>query len=175
MKRLHPFQLPAWALLAALAAALSAAPASAAGVEVAVGAGTFGVLDDHGTSEGSLEARFGIYPLPHFPRWLRLQPTCGAFATDDGGAYAYAGFRLPFALDGRWTVTPFSGVGAYHRGDGKNLGGTVEFRSGLELAVRLGERSRLGASFYHLSSAGIYQPNPGVESLELVYAYRFGG
>ena len=144
--------------------------------EVAVGAGVFGALDhEHQVAEAGAELRFAAVTLPRLPRWLRIQPTVGAVANDDRGLFAYAGFRLPFELAGRWTVTPYSGAGLYRRGDGKELGGAFEFRSGLEVAVRIHPRGRLGLSFYHLSNAGIYRPNPGIESLELVYSVRFGG
>jgi hypothetical protein len=48
----------------------------------------------------------------------------------------------------------------------------IEFRSGIELSRRLGERSRLGVSFFHLSNAALYNFNPGSESLVLTYTTR---
>ena len=140
--------------------------------EVAVGAGVFGVVRDDAVGEAAVELRWGRYPLPHLPRKLRIQPTAGALVNGDRARYAYAGFRLPFEVGSRWTVTPYSGVGAYGRGDGKDLGGTVEFRSGLEVAIALTACSRLGLTFYHLSNATLYDGNPGTESLALVYSHR---
>ncbi|HSN88855.1 MAG TPA: acyloxyacyl hydrolase [Thermoanaerobaculia bacterium] len=48
----------------------------------------------------------------------------------------------------------------------------VEFRSGVELAWRLNERSRIGLCLYHLSNGGLYDFNPGTESLILSYGVR---
>jgi lipid A 3-O-deacylase len=184
MKRFSPSNLPLRnALLATLAvlvvlAAGGISPAAAAALgpeEVAVGAGFFGALDHHHQgAEAGAELRFSTVSLPRLPHWLRIQPTAGIAANDHHGLFAYAGFRLPFELAGRWTVTPFSGAGLYRRGEGKELGGAVEFRSGLEVAIRIQARSQLGLTFYHLSNAGIYTLNPGTESLELVYSVRFG-
>jgi hypothetical protein len=60
-------------------------------------------------------------------------------------------------------------VGAYHEGNGKDLGGTLEFRSGLELAYRFDDRSRLGLEISHRSNASIYEDNPGEETLMVFY------
>lgn len=169
------------ATVAAVAAGIAlglvppATAAPAVGVdEIAVGTGISGVLDNDTTSEASVEVRFGRFSIPHLPRWLRLQPIAGAMVNGAGGGIAYAGARLPFELGKRWTVAAYSGIGLYERAGGKELGGAFEFRSGLEAAVRVGARSQVGATFYHLSNAGIYDPNPGIESLELVYTVRFG-
>jgi hypothetical protein len=67
---------------------------------------------------------------------------------------------------------PFTGAGLYEEGDGKDLGGPVEFRSGLEVAVRAGARWWVGLSYYHLSNAVLYDRNPGEESLVLVVSRR---
>lgn len=67
-------------------------------------------------------------------------------------------------------LTPSFAVGAYEDGDGKDLGGTLEFRSAVELSYRLDDRARLGLAFDHISNASIYDDNPGTESLVLMYA-----
>jgi hypothetical protein len=63
-------------------------------------------------------------------------------------------------------------AGYYERGDEKELGGSVQFRSGLELSYRLSPAHSVGAVFYHLSNAGLERPNPGSESLVLFWAWR---
>jgi hypothetical protein len=93
-------------------------------------------------------------------------------ANTDGGLYGYAGFRLEVPVGRRWLVVPQTAGGVYDRGDGKELGGSIQFRSGLELAYRLTEAHSLGAVFYHLSNSGLERPNPGSESLALVWSWR---
>ena len=51
----------------------------------------------------------------------------------------------------------------YGEGDGKDLGHAIEFRSGIEVAYRFDDYSRLGLSFTHISNAGLDERNPGVE------------
>ena len=98
--------------------------------------------------------------------------------TSDGGAYAHLSFRLALKdlwatpWSERWRVVPFLGVGIYEEGDGKDLGGPVEFRSGVEVSYRVGRRWWLGATLYHLSNGVLYDSNPGEESLALTLSWR---
>lgn len=159
-------------LLALLA--LPAAPAAGADLVEGVGlsAGVFNVLNSDHTAEGGFELR--LRPLLEGTgrrAWV-LRPAAGAMANGDGGVYGYAGFRLEIPLGERWLLVPQTAAGVYDRGDGKELGGSVQFRSGLELSYRLSEAHSLGAVFYHLSNAGLEEPNPGSESLALVWSWR---
>ncbi len=95
----------------------------------------------------------------------------GLAGTDDGAYWAYAGTAYDW-LRGRWHVRPGFAVGLWERGDGKDLGGLVEFRSSIELAFEASERLRLGLLFYHLSNAGLYDRNPGSNSVVLVATFR---
>lgn len=170
-RRLQP---AAAALALAAACALLPAPAPAADLVegLALSAGVFNVLDPDRSAEGGLEAR--LRPLAEgvsSPPWV-LRPAAGGMATSDGTLYGYAGFRLELPLGARWLLVPQTAAGAYRRGDGKELGGSVQFRSGLELVYRLDEAHTVGLVFYHLSNAGLDRPNPGSESLVLVWSWR---
>lgn len=135
-----------------------------------VSAGVFDMLDDGSAAEFRLEWR-GRPMLG----WLR--PMVGVMGTSDAAAYGYAG--LAFELwwfDKRVVLTPSAAVGAYHKGDGKDLGHTLEFRTGAALHYRFDNDSRLGISLHHLSNAGISKnrKNPGSESLMITYAWPIG-
>jgi lipid A 3-O-deacylase len=165
------------ALLVLLLALLLGRPPRAEPAGLAVSAGAFDVLRGAGRPEAGLERRSAprrFHPLPRFVP--DLVPLVGAMATAKGSAYGYGGFRLdvPLAADGRWTLSPGFAAGLYARGDGKNLGGPIEFRSSIELSRRLGG-GRLGLLLYHLSNAGIYRINGGSESLVLSYGCGPGG
>jgi hypothetical protein len=139
---------------------------------------------------GGVEARWGLFRLPLGGRHLPIEPALGLTANGDGGTYASLSFRLdlaetvaalgggpapPPAAERPWRLVGYTGLGHYRPGDGgRELGGPLEFRSGLELSRRLGPRTRLGLSFDHLSNAGIYDHNPGSESLVLVRSWRPG-
>lgn len=158
---------------------LLAPPADASGPfaprELQLSTGAFGVdSDDEALAELGVElATEGVgYRL--FGADRRLELTYGLMVTQKGGVYGYAGFRFPFELGGRWSLTPQLATGLYEADDGKDLGGVVEFRSGIELAARVGERHRLGLLLYHLSNAGLYDSNPGIESVVFTWGWRLG-
>jgi hypothetical protein len=161
----------AWAALALL---VPEAPASAANLVEGIGlsAGTFNVLNSDSSAEAGFELRVRPFYEGTGERGWILRPAVGGMATTDGGIYGYAGFRLELPLGERWLLVPQTAAGLYDRGDAKELGGSIQFRSGLELSYRLTEAHSLGAVFYHLSNAGLEEPNPGSESLALVWSWR---
>jgi len=144
-------------------------------LEIVPSVGQFEVFDGGRASEVGWEARFAPRRFHRLPRFFpEAVPVTGAMANSQGTLYVYGGFRFNFPLGKRWAVIPSWATGLYYPGGdgGKDLGGVVEFRSGIELAYRLGGRSRLGVSLYHLSNGGLYEFNPGTESLILSYSVR---
>jgi lipid A 3-O-deacylase len=140
---------------------------------VAANVGGFEVLDGVSAYEIGWELR---YPPRHFgflPNWVPdLMPTAGVMASSRGVLYPYAGVRLDLPIGDRWVASPGWATGIYYRDRGKNLGGALEFRSNFELAYRLPWDGRVGLCFYHLSNGGLFDFNPGTESLVLTYSAR---
>ena len=97
-----------------------------------------------------------------------IKPLVGAFAMSDGTAYIHAGVYRDFALAPRWILTPHFSAGLYSKGDKNDLGGTVEFQSGVDLFYRLDHGWRLGATLRHVSNGGLYDTNPGIETLAVL-------
>lgn len=144
---------------------LLASPALATGEHVAVYGGVQDVLDDESYTQFGAEYRFRDV-------FKGLRPTVGANLTDEGDVYGYGGVNWDIRLgDTPFILTPNFMVGAYHHGDGKDLGGALEFRSGIEASYEFTNGSRLGATFNHISNASIYDKNPGAEALLLVYQH----
>jgi hypothetical protein len=107
-------------------------------------------------------------------RWIwHLRPTTGAFATFDGGLYAYAGLSLDLYFGKSIVVTPSFAPGIYMRNGGKDLGSPIEFRSAIKVAWRFEDKSRLGFDLNHLSNAGIDDTNPGSNQLLMFYTIPF--
>jgi len=153
----------------------AAAPLQAAMPEmIAASAGQFDVFHKGKGVEAGWELRFAPRRFQPMPRFLQdVIPVTGAMATSRGTLYVYGGFRFEIPLGKRWVASPNWATGLYYRDeDGKDLGGAIEFRSGLDLSYILSERSRLGLSLYHLSNAGISDSNPGSESLVLTFSVR---
>lgn len=100
-----------------------------------------------------------------------LALAAGLTVNDDKSAWILGGLRRDFSLAGSWIITPAFAIALYEKGDGKDLGGPLEFRSALEIAYLWPSRKRLAFAIYHLSNAGIYDRNPGMNSLILTYSF----
>jgi lipid A 3-O-deacylase len=105
---------------------------------------------------------------------LFLKPFAGVMGTTDKAFYGYGGLLVDVYLGRRLVLTGNTAVGAYHDGDGKDLGHWVEFRSGLELAFRFDNRARLGLGIHHISNMGIGHHNPGTEILSVIFSWPLG-
>jgi lipid A 3-O-deacylase len=146
---------------------VAVAPAVAEeGPELAVSAGAYDLAKTE-SIEAGVEYRFRS-------RAWELVPAVGGAFTEDGAFWAYLGLRRPFRLGPGWRLTPGFAASLYEEGStGKDLGGPLEFRSSLELSRRFAGGSSLGLAFYHLSNAGIYDDNPGSNSVILSWAFPF--
>lgn len=149
-------------LLATTVIATLLAHSAVAEEYLTLSAGSFNVDDDN-TANFGLEYRGESF-------WHDLLPIVGIQANVDGGVYGYAGFNYDWQFTNRWFLTPTVAVGAYDDNSSKDLGGWLEFRSGLEVSYRLENAHRLGLAVHHLSNAGIYDENPGTEQVMLTYS-----
>lgn len=152
--------------LAGLAAPAAALEETRPAAGWAFSLGVFDLAKYQDTAEFGVEYRW--QPFEFFR--LELKPTVGVTATADEGYWFYAGFRWDIPTKGRWVPSLSTAVTAYEQGDGKDLGGVLQFRSGFDLAYRLDGGSRVGLSLYHLSNASIHDYNPGSESLVLFWS-----
>ena len=143
---------------------------------VAASSGAFDPFVDETTLEIGSEFRFAPRRFPFLPSFVPdLIPTAGLMVRAPGSLYAYGGFRADLPLGERWTFSPGWATGLFHRSPDFDLGGPLEFRTSLELAYRLPGGSRLGLCLYHLSNAGLFERNPGSESLVVTYSAGLQG
>ena len=97
-----------------------------------------------------------------------LSPVTGIFVTKDSAAYLYTGVKAKYKL-GTIDFTPSFAPGLYRKGNGKDLGHVVEFKTELQLSLDLSNNSKLGFSYNHLSNASLGSKNPGANS----YMFNF--
>lgn len=96
-----------------------------------------------------------------------FQPTLGASVTSEGAVWVGGGALYtvegprPLYLQGH--IMP----GLYRPGGGQDLGGTLQFRSGLEIGYQTAAGLRIGLAIDHRSNAELYGDNPGLETLQL--------
>jgi lipid A 3-O-deacylase len=145
-------------------------------VSVAAGVGEVEPLAHGHGVEMAWELRFAPRRFTFLPRFVpELAPVLGSLATSKGALYAYGGFRLDVPIGEHWVFSPSWAGGLYLREGGQDLGGPFEFRTALELSYRLNADSRLGLCLHHLSNSGIFENNPGSESLLLLYSVDLAG
>ena len=97
-----------------------------------------------------------------------LSPITGALLTSDSAAYIYTGVQAKYKL-GKINFIPSFTPGLYSKGDGKDLGHILEFKSELQISVDFVGNSQLGFSYNHLSNASLGTKNPGANS----YMFNF--
>lgn len=132
--------------------------------------GVYNLLQDRWrTWELDIEYKFHVKWLPQPNPHLVFRPLVGALATMRGTVYVYLGINFDILLGKYIVLSPGFAAGYFNKGQGRDLGYPLEFRSGVELAWIFPDLSRLGVHFYHLSNASIGRRNPGEESLVLFY------
>jgi hypothetical protein len=135
---------------------------------IVIAAGLVNVIDQTPHSVAGIVLRFRELDWD-------VVPEIGFTASSQGDYVAHAGFRLAWDLSERWALSPGLALSYFESGGGIELGGPFEFRSSIEVSYRLSPRSQIGLELAHLSNAGIYDRNPGGETLVLTWSYALGG
>ena len=156
--------IPALVSLLSLCA-VSTAAAQERRAAVQLSGGVYNVGKSPTQAEAGVELRAPI-------RLWRLDFMGGISATEEGSFWGYGGLRVDLEVGERFVVSPGFAVALYEEGDGKDLGGVVEFRSSIDFGYQVTSKARLGFTFYHLSNAGLYDQNPGANSAVITYSVR---
>jgi hypothetical protein len=123
-------------------------------------AGAVAFQEDIEGGEIALRRDFGVMLGP-------FQPTLG-LSTASGGA-TWLGAGVLYTLEGPFDLYLQGHVmpGLYLPAGGRDLGGSLQFRSGIELGYEASSGLRLGLAFDHRSNADLFSYNPGLETLQL--------
>jgi lipid A 3-O-deacylase len=131
-----------------------------------LGLGAYDPFDNGSAPGATLEYRLGR-------KLFFIGPAIGGIANTDGGLFGYFGLYFDLSV-GPVYFTPQLGLGAYHQGDSRDLGGVFQFRETVEFSYRFANGHRLGARVAHISNADIHDRNPGEEEYYLTYAIALG-
>jgi len=101
-----------------------------------------------------------------------ISPITGGFITENSAAYIYTGFEWNIDL-GALKFTPSFAPGLYHKGDGKDLGHVLEFKSEVQFSYVFSKNSSIGISYNHVSNASIGDKNPGANSYMVNFIKNF--
>ena len=135
--------------------------------------GTFDVIDKEGDDQTTL---FGIeHKNPNLFRDTflgKFKPVSGAFITGDSSVYLYSGVEAQYGI-GPLKILPSFAPGYYEKGDGKDLGSILEFKSELKVGIDIFENSKLGYSYSHISNNDWGETNPGTDNQQITFSKNF--
>ena len=101
-----------------------------------------------------------------------LSPITGFIITEDNAGYFYTGVQAEYKV-GNINFSPSFTPGYYEKGDGKDLGHSLEFKSELQFSVELPSNSEIGFSYNHISNASLGSKNPGANSYMFNFIKQF--
>ena len=114
--------------------------------DISIYTGTFDLIDEEGDDKTSL---FGIeHKNPNLFRDTflgKFKPITGGFVTGDSSIYLYTGIEGQYGI-GPLKILPSFAPGYYEKGDGKDLGSVLEFKSELKVGLDIFENSKLSYS-----------------------------
>jgi len=135
--------------------------------------GTFDVIDKEGDDQTTL---FGIeHKNPNLFRDTflgKFKPVTGAFMTGDSSVYLYTGVEAQYGI-GPLKILPSFAPGYYEKGDGKDLGSVLEFKSEIKVGLDIFENSKLSYSNSHISKKDWGNTNPGTDNQQITFSKNF--
>mgnify|MGYP001254273023 CR=1 FL=1 len=135
--------------------------------------GEFDLIDKEGDDQTSL---FGIeHKNPNLFRNTfvgKFSPITGGFVTGKNSIYLYTGVEGQYNL-GPVKINPSFAPGYYEKGNGKDLGDVLEFKSEVKVGFDLFENSSLGYSYSHISNNDWGEKNPGTDNQSVSFSKKF--
>ena len=108
--------------------------------------GTFDLIDKECDDQTTL---FGIeHKNPNLFRDTflgKFKPVTGAFMTGNSSVYLYTGIEGQYGI-GPLKILPSFSPGYYEKGDGKDLGSALEFKSEVKIGLDIFENSKLSTA-----------------------------
>ena len=135
--------------------------------------GTFDIIDEEGDDQTNL---FGIeHKNPNLFRDTflgKFKPITGAFITGDSSIYLYTGVEGQYGV-GPLKILPSFSPGYYEKGNGKDLGSVLEFKSEVKIGLDIFKNSKLSYSYSHISNNDWGNINPGTDNQHITFSKNF--
>ena len=140
---------------------------------VALYTGTFDILDKEGDDQTTLIGIEHKNESLFRNTWLgKFSPTTGAFVTGKNSIYLYSGVEADYNL-GPLSISPSFAPGYYEKGNGKDLGSVLEFKSAVSVGLNIFENSNIGYSYSHISNNDWGETNPGTDNQQVTFSRKF--
>ena len=117
---------------------------------------------DNGSHDRTADFQFDAisrWNIVNFWNYFEVRPYLGGFVTGKGGHMGYVGIYGTAPLGQQFEVNPFLAIGAYGRGNGRDLGSTALFQTGLSGFYVFESGYRAGITFAHESNGSILPHN----------------
>jgi len=137
--------------------------------------GTFDTIDKEGDDKANLYGFEHKNPILFRDTILgKFSPISGGFITDKNSIYLYTGVQVQYEM-GPLNIMPSFAPGYYEKGDGKDLGSVLEFKSEISFTFDISKNSTLGYSYSHVSNNdwGKGGKNPGVDNKAISFSKIF--
>ena len=135
--------------------------------------GTFDVIDKEGDDQTTL---IGVEhrntDLFRNTFLGKIAPVSGAFVTGKNSLYFYTGIEGQYSL-GPMNISPSFTPGYYDKGNGKDLGSALEFKSEVKIGLDIFENSKLSYSYSHISNNDWGDTNPGTDNNQITFSKNF--
>ena len=141
--------------------------------DLTVYTGQFDITDQVGDDETTL---FGIeHKNPELFRNTflgKFSPVTGAFITGKNSTYFYTGVEAQYGI-GPLKILPSFTPGYYDKGNGKDLGDELEFKSEIKVGLDIFENTKIGYSYSHISNNDWGTTNPGSDNQQITFSTKF--
>ncbi len=135
--------------------------------------GTFDVIDKEGDDKTSLVGIEHKNPDLFRDTFLgKFKPVTGVFVTGNNSMYLYTGVEAQYGI-GPIKILPSFTPGYYEKGDGKDLGSFLEFKSEIKFGFDIFENSKLSYSYSHISNNDWGDSNPGTDNQQITFSKNF--
>ncbi len=141
--------------------------------DISIYTGTFDIIDKEGDDQTSLIG------LEHRNSDLfrntflgKFKPLTGIFMTGNSSVYLYTGVEGQYDI-GPLKILPSFSPGLYEKGDGKDLGSVLEFKSEIKIGLDIFENSKIGYSYSHISNNNWGEINPGTDNQQITFSRAF--
>ena len=135
--------------------------------------GTFDLIDKEGDDKTTFFGMEHKNPDLFRDTFLgKFKPVTGAFMTGNSSVYLYTGVEAQYGI-GPLKILPSFAPGYYEKGDGKDLGSVLEFKSEVKFGLDIFENSNLSYSYSHISNNDWGKTNPGVDNQQITFSKNF--
>tara|TARA_B110000027_G_C15925654_1_gene214611 strand:+ start:34 stop:528 length:495 start_codon:yes stop_codon:yes gene_type:complete len=135
--------------------------------------GTFDTIDKEGDDKATLYGFEHNNPTLFRDTFIgRFSPITGGFITEKNSIYLYTGIQIQYEI-GPLNIVPSFAPGYYEKGNGKELGMNLEFKSEIKLSLDVSKNYKIGYAYSHISNNDWGHRNPGVNNQTILLSKSF--